>query len=214
MEQRHAREPAPANRRAEAILGRTRDDAAGEAFDKVAKLLGLPYPGGVEIDRLARGGDPTAVELPRPMWTTKNLDFSFAGLKTAVLVHVETHGMPQGQALSDLCASFQDAVVDVLLYKLFAAAKQHKVRRVVLSGGVACNSRLRERALADGAATRGEGHIAPPSLCTDNAAMLCQIAEFYMQQRTDTGFTAWSLGAQTSMHFGQDQRALSRGPHR
>jgi N6-L-threonylcarbamoyladenine synthase len=194
-------------------LGRTRDDAAGEAFDKVAKLLGLPYPGGVEIDRLAVGGDTEAVALPRPMWTTKNLDFSFAGLKTAVLVHVEANGMPQGQALSDLCASFQDAVVDVLLYKLFAAAKQHKIRRVVISGGVACNSWLRKRAREEGAAKRVDVHIAPPALCTDNAAMLGPIAEHYMQY-AGVGFEAWSLGAQTSMAFGEDGRAVSRGPHR
>jgi N6-L-threonylcarbamoyladenine synthase len=200
-------------------LGRTRDDAAGEAFDKVAKLLGLPYPGGIQVDRLAASGDPHAISFTRPMWTKKNLDFSFAGLKTAVLQHVQQHGLPQGQALNDLCASFQQAVVDVLLLKLFAAANQHRVSRVVLSGGVACNSRLRAHAIEQGAQKRIRVHIAPPSLCTDNAAMLGPIAHHYLQlldPHERSSFNAFSLGALTNMAFGHSARTTkdSPRPHR
>ncbi|MFB6262319.1 MAG: tRNA (adenosine(37)-N6)-threonylcarbamoyltransferase complex transferase subunit TsaD [Bradymonadaceae bacterium] len=168
------------------LLGKTRDDAAGEAFDKVAKMLGLPYPGGVEIDRLASEGDPQAVEFPRPMWTRSNLDFSFAGLKTAVYQHLQEHGVPEGEALSDLCASFQQAVVDVLVMKTAEAADRRGVARVVLSGGVAANSTLR-REMRAAAAERGfELSVTPTELCTDNAAMLGPIAEHYLE-RADEG---------------------------
>ncbi|MFU8803540.1 MAG: tRNA (adenosine(37)-N6)-threonylcarbamoyltransferase complex transferase subunit TsaD, partial [Bradymonadaceae bacterium] len=121
------------------LLGRTRDDAAGEAFDKVGKMLGLPYPGGVHIDRLAHTGDPEAIDFPRPMWTRKNFDFSFSGLKTAVAIHLDEAGIPSGQALNDLAASFEQAVVDVLIMKALAAADEHGIDRLVISGGVACN---------------------------------------------------------------------------
>ncbi len=193
------------------LLGRTRDDAAGEAFDKVAKMLGLPYPGGVEIDRLAADGDPAAIEFPRPMWTRANLDFSFSGLKTAVLQHLEAHGVPQEpQALADLCASFQQAVIDVLVMKVMAAASQHDIGRVVMSGGVACNSALR-RAMGQAGEDAGvEIFIAPPALCTDNAAMLGAVAEFYLQQEGESGFRAHRLKARGSMPLGDSQRRPSR----
>jgi N6-L-threonylcarbamoyladenine synthase len=192
------------------LLGRTRDDAAGEAFDKVAKMLGLPYPGGVEIDRLAVDGDPEAIDFPRPMWTRKNLDFSFSGLKTAVLNHLDEHGIPEGQALADLCASFQEAVVDVLVMKSMAAANQNDVQRVVLSGGVACNSRLREKA-RDAAKDAGvELFVAPPRLCTDNAAMLGRIAEYYLCGLEGRGFAAHSLKARGNMPLGESVRDTSR----
>ena len=192
------------------LLGRTRDDAAGEAFDKVAKMLGLPYPGGVEIDRLAADGDPDAIDFPRPMWTRKNLDFSFSGLKTAVLNHLDEHGVPEGEALADLCASFQEAVVDVLVMKAMAAAYQNDVERVVLSGGVACNSRLRSKA-RDAAEEEGvELFVAPPRLCTDNAAMLGCIAEFYLTQSASRGFAAHSLKASGNMPLGVSERDTSR----
>ncbi len=155
------------------LLGQTRDDAAGEAFDKGAKLLGLPYPGGVAIDRLARQGDPRAHRFPRALVRGAPLDFSFSGLKTALLHHVRRHGVPQGGALADLCASYQEAIVLALTQKLFRAARSLQLRQVVLSGGVAANSRLR-RAVADRAAEY-EGmrvHLPPPRLCTDNAAMI------------------------------------------
>jgi len=153
------------------LLGRTQDDAAGEAFDKVGKLLGLPYPGGPEIDRLAREGDPAKYPFPRGM--VKGFDFSFSGLKTAV-----RYALPglQDARLADLCASFQEAVVDVLVSKTVAAAREHGLRVVALSGGVGCNSRLRSRMTA---ACEQEGFellLADPELCTDNAAMIAGVA--------------------------------------
>ncbi|MEM1348272.1 MAG: tRNA (adenosine(37)-N6)-threonylcarbamoyltransferase complex transferase subunit TsaD [Myxococcota bacterium] len=195
-------------------LGRTRDDAAGEAFDKVAKMLGLPYPGGVEIDRRASRGDPEAIHFPRPMWTRKNLDFSFAGLKTAVGEHIRAHGVPEGQALHDLCASFQQAVVDVLVMKTFAAAGQQRLNRVVLSGGVACNSQLRQAARAEGERRGVKVHIAPPALCTDNAAMLGPIAQHYVSALAGSGFEGFDIRAHANARLGEDARAEAKGRHR
>jgi N6-L-threonylcarbamoyladenine synthase len=155
------------------LLGQTRDDAAGEAFDKGAKLLGLPYPGGVAIDRLARDGDPRAVKFPKAIVKGGQLEFSFSGLKTALLHHVRRRGVPAGSALADLCASYQEAIVAALVQKLFRAARTLQLERVVLAGGVAANSRLRQ-AVAERAA-QYEGmrvFLPPPRLCTDNAAMI------------------------------------------
>jgi len=196
-------------------LGRTRDDAAGEAFDKVAKMLGLPYPGGVEIDRLAKNGDGDAIAFPRPMWTRKNLDFSFAGLKTAVLQHLDANGQPEDDAaLADICASFQRAVVDVLVMKTVAAVNQQGVPRVVVSGGVACNSELRAAMRQSGVEEGFEVFIAPPRLCTDNAAMLGPAAAFALSKLDTRGFTSFELNARSSMPLGQDDRAPSHGNHR
>ncbi len=155
------------------LLGHTRDDAAGEAFDKGAKLLGLPYPGGVAIDRLAKEGDAAAVRFPKAIVKGADLDFSFSGLKTALLHHVKKHGVPEGRALADLCASYQEAIVRALVEKLFRAARRLQFDRVVLSGGVAANSRLRA-AVAE-RAREYEGmkvSLPAPRLCTDNAAMI------------------------------------------
>ncbi|HYS10284.1 MAG TPA: tRNA (adenosine(37)-N6)-threonylcarbamoyltransferase complex transferase subunit TsaD [Myxococcales bacterium] len=155
-------------------LGHTLDDAAGEAFDKVAKLLGLPYPGGAHVDRLARTGNPAAIDFPRGLSRRSRaaFDFSFSGLKTAVLSHVREHGVPSGQALSDLCASFQEAVCDALTQRAVRAARAARLETMVICGGVAANSRLRalakERCAADGIAL----HLPEPRLCTDNAAMI------------------------------------------
>ena len=155
------------------LLGATRDDAAGEAFDKGAKLLGLPYPGGVAIDRLAKGGDTTHVRFPKAIVRRSDLDFSFSGIKTALLYHVRKHGVPEGQALSDLCASYQEAIVAALVQKLFRAARRFQLGRVVLSGGVAANSRLRS-AVEERARDYEdvEVFLPPVRLCTDNAAMI------------------------------------------
>ncbi|MFH1058974.1 MAG: tRNA (adenosine(37)-N6)-threonylcarbamoyltransferase complex transferase subunit TsaD [Pseudomonadota bacterium] len=152
-------------------LGQTVDDAAGEAYDKVAKLYGLGYPGGAIIDRLAHAGDPAAISLPRPRLHDGTLDFSFAGLKTAVLYFREKH---QGQPyrIEDLCAGFQEAVAEVLVKKTIRAASQRGVGHVALAGGVAANRRLREL-LAQEAVAAGLGVTLPPlGLCTDNAAMI------------------------------------------
>ncbi len=154
-------------------LGTTIDDAVGEAFDKTAKLLGLPYPGGPAIERLARDGDPRRFRLPRPMLGRPGCDFSFAGLKTAVRQIVETGGVPDDRARADLAASFQAAVSDVLADRTAnAIAHAGGCTVLVVAGGVAANGTLRSR-LDALAATRGLRLVAPPArLCTDNAAMI------------------------------------------
>jgi N6-L-threonylcarbamoyladenine synthase len=154
------------------LLGATRDDAAGEAFDKVGKLLGLGYPGGVAIDRLAATGNPRAVELPRALPARDDLDFSFSGLKTAVATRLAKTGVPEGAALADFCASFQTAVVDVLVRKSRRALVREGLGALVVCGGVAANRGLRT-ALAEAAREGGFGlFIPPPKRCTDNAAMI------------------------------------------
>lgn len=163
------------------LLGETIDDAAGEAFDKVARLLGLPYPGGPEIDRAAMGGDPAAIRFPRGLTQPKDLaahryDFSFSGLKTAVARWVEQReAAGEPVPLADIAASFREAVVDVLVSKAIAACADLGVPRLLLGGGVVANARLREvaqeRADAAGVALR----IPPLSLCTDNGAMIAAL---------------------------------------
>jgi N6-L-threonylcarbamoyladenine synthase len=154
-------------------LGATRDDAAGEAFDKGAKLLGLGYPGGAVIDRLAKTGDARAVAFPRAMSAGEHgLELSFSGLKTALLHHVRAHGVPDGQPLADLCASYQEAIVEVLVRKTRRAARSERVEHVQVCGGVAANSRLRERLAAALAEDGVRLYVPPPARCTDNAAMI------------------------------------------
>ena len=154
-------------------LGATRDDAAGEAFDKVAKLLGLGYPGGPVVDRLAKEGDPDAIELIWPMRRKGSFEFSFSGLKTDVMRWVERNGRPGNDAtLRNLCAAFQRRVVDTLVGKAVAAAESQGARTLVLAGGVAANRELRERGLA-AATAAGIRLVVPPfRACTDNAAMI------------------------------------------
>lgn len=163
------------------ILGRTIDDAVGEAFDKTATLLGLGYPGGAVIDRLAQLGSPSAVKLPRPLLHDGSLNFSFSGLKTAVLTHLKKQPqLPEGAELHDLCASFQAAVCEVLVKKTEAALKLEGLQRLVVGGGVACNSGLRQ-AMQQLATRRGiELQIPPPVLCGDNAAMLAVAGDAYL----------------------------------
>jgi N6-L-threonylcarbamoyladenine synthase len=153
-------------------LGATRDDAAGEAFDKVAKMLGLGYPGGPVIDRLAAQGDPEAVTFPQAM-RGRSLEFSFSGLKTSVAQHLAKHGAPADEkALRDLAAGVQRAIVETLVRKLLLAAQLEGVPRVVLGGGVAANRGLRARA-AEACAKAGVTLVVPPTrACTDNAAMI------------------------------------------
>jgi N6-L-threonylcarbamoyladenine synthase len=154
-------------------LGATRDDAAGEAFDKVAKLLGLGYPGGPIIDRLACEGNPGAIALARPMPSHESLEFSFSGLKTSVARWVAAHGRPGNDStLRDLCAAFQQRVVESLVGKSVRAARRERVEALVLSGGVAANQGLRARA-TEVAARHGIRVFVPPlRACTDNAAMI------------------------------------------
>jgi len=165
-----------------AVLGRTRDDAAGEAYDKVAKLLGLGYPGGPVIDRLAKSGDPRAAELvfTLPRMDSPNLDFSFSGLKTAVLRYVREKGIAPvvnggepDQRIVDLVASFQDKVIRSLLARLRAAVRRHHPRTIILGGGVACNSAL--RSAVDAECFGGPVYYPSPILTTDNAAMIAAV---------------------------------------
>lgn len=169
------------------VLGRTRDDAAGEAFDKVAKLLGLGFPGGPLIEREALGGDPRGVALPRPMLDSGDDDFSFSGLKTAVLYWVEEQGPEALLARrADLCASFQAAVVDVLVEKTARAAARLGVPSVLLAGGVACNTALRER--LRGRVPEGVAVLWPrPIHCTDNGAMIARTAVLHADEAVAPG---------------------------
>ncbi|MBI5632419.1 MAG: tRNA (adenosine(37)-N6)-threonylcarbamoyltransferase complex transferase subunit TsaD [Nitrospirae bacterium] len=158
------------------VMGKTRDDAAGEAYDKVSKLLGLSYPGGPIIDRLAREGNARAVAFPRA-YLPDTLDFSFSGVKTAVLQHVrklspDSSPITEHSLLSDIAASFQSAVVDVLVRKTEWAVNKTGIRRVAISGGVSANSGLRQKMKEMGAKQRIDLFIPSVSLCTDNAAMI------------------------------------------
>ena len=177
------------------ILGQTRDDAAGEAFDKVGKLLGLGYPGGPVIDRLAVDGDPRAVDLPVPMASRRTLDFSFSGLKTAVARHVAAEGVPTTDAgIADLCASFQRAAVSVLARKSVHACVTREIPRLVLGGGVAANAGLRATT-AKLAAKHGVAlHIPPVASCTDNAAMIAYTGAMRLMagERDDLSLEAFS----------------------
>jgi N6-L-threonylcarbamoyladenine synthase len=155
------------------VLGQTLDDAAGEAFDKVARLLGLGFPGGPALDAAAKTGDPDAIRFPRAMEGSGDLDFSLSGLKTAVLRYVRSE-QAAGRSIdvADLAASFQEAIVDVQVTKTIAAAERTGVPTVLLGGGVVANSRLRERLQRDGERTGLEVLFPPLELCTDNAAMI------------------------------------------
>ncbi|MEE9613950.1 MAG: tRNA (adenosine(37)-N6)-threonylcarbamoyltransferase complex transferase subunit TsaD [Thermodesulfobacteriota bacterium] len=180
------------------ILGQTRDDAAGEAFDKVGKLLGLGYPGGVEIDRLAvegGGGDVKAYPFTRPYIKKGNLEFSFSGIKTAVLAEVKKAG--EGglteSAVKDLAASFQEAVVDVLVRKVFWAVEATGAGSVALAGGVACNSRLRAR-LKEAAGEEGIKLFIPPHrLCSDNGAMIAALGYHLLKKGEYAGLDTNAL---------------------
>jgi N6-L-threonylcarbamoyladenine synthase len=170
-------------------LGATRDDAAGEAFDKVAKLLGLGYPGGPRVDRLAAGGIAAnaPVVLPKPMAGRPGFEMSFSGIKSAVARHVERHGVPEGQALADLCAAFQEAVVDALVRKTVAAARDQGLERIVLGGGVAANRGLRA-SMTKAAEPHGIRVFIPPlASCTDNAAMIAYAGALSLERGETAG---------------------------
>ncbi|MBI1944482.1 MAG: tRNA (adenosine(37)-N6)-threonylcarbamoyltransferase complex transferase subunit TsaD [Deltaproteobacteria bacterium] len=168
------------------LIGQTRDDAAGEAFDKTAKLLGLGYPGGAVIDRLAEQGDPTRFPMPFALRDHTTEDFSFSGLKTAVRVLVERERAAgralEGAALFDLCASVRAAIVDALLTKALRVARAKQLYRLVIGGGVAANSLLRSEAMRRGADNDVEVYLPPRRLCTDNAVMIASAARAWLAQ--------------------------------
>ena len=180
------------------LLGSTRDDAAGEALDKAARMMGLGYPGGAELDRLARGGDPAAFDFPVGMRRGDSLDFSFSGLKTALVYKVRELGEAATLARrADLAASFERAVVDSLLLKVEQALDSTGATRLAIGGGVAANSLLR-REVADLCEEKGlELKIPPPALCTDNAAMIASAARF-LEPVPYPGFLAFDAFARSA----------------
>jgi tRNA N6-adenosine threonylcarbamoyltransferase len=161
------------------MLGSTTDDAAGECFDKAGKLMGLPYPAGPEMDRLAEQGNPKAFDFPRPLLNDASDDFSFGGLKTSVRYFLRDHPdlLDDAQSIRDLCASIQAAIVEVLVAKTMRAARRNGVRCVTASGGVTCNRALRRELVRACASDGFELRLAEKSLCTDNAAMIGILAE-------------------------------------
>jgi N6-L-threonylcarbamoyladenine synthase len=161
------------------VLGSTVDDAAGECFDKTGKLIGLPYPAGPEIDRLAEKGNPKAYDFPRPMINEPGNDFSFSGLKTSVRYFIRDNPalLETPKGVSDLCASVQSAIVDVLVKKTVKAARRLGLRCVTASGGVTCNRALRRELTAACQANGLKLRLAEKELCTDNAAMVGILAE-------------------------------------
>ncbi len=171
------------------VLGQTLDDAAGEAFDKIARFLGLGYPGGPALDALAREGDPNAIALPRAMADSGDYDFSLSGLKTAVLRYVRAE-TEAGRVVdpADLAASFQEAVVDVQVAKTIRAAREKGVGTILLGGGVVANTRLRERITAEGEAAGLRVLYPSPELCTDNAAMIAGAGASRLARGERTGF--------------------------
>jgi N6-L-threonylcarbamoyladenine synthase len=185
------------------MLGETMDDAAGEAFDKIARILGLPYPGGPEIDRAAASGDPDAIRFPRGLSRASDLaahryDFSFSGLKTAVARWVEQReAAGEAVPVADVAASFREAVVDVLVTKALDACAQHGVPRLLLGGGVIANRRLREVALERAAAAGVAVRIPPLSLCTDNGAMIAALAAELISSGAEP--STFSFGADSTL---------------
>jgi N6-L-threonylcarbamoyladenine synthase len=172
------------------LLGATRDDAAGEAFDKVAKMLGLPFPGGPSIDRAARGRNPTRHTFRRSLADEGNFDFSFSGIKTAVLyaVHGQDAKTPRtltADEVGDWSAAFQEAMVDILLEKALRACDRFGLKTLAIGGGVACNSRLREKGERRASEKGVRVYFPPPAWCTDNAAMIGGLAyPLFRQGRT------------------------------
>ncbi len=188
------------------LLGQTLDDAAGEAFDKVAAILGLGFPGGPAVDRVARSGDPRAISFPRSLLNEPSFNFSFSGLKTAVLYHTYGAGRKYGSAehlapgqIADIAASFQAAVVEPLVHKTVTAAQRHGIGHVVVGGGVAANSALRETLTAACASAGLRLTLSPLQYCTDNAAMI-----------TALGFQHWRAGVSGSLNL-EARSGLLRG---
>lgn len=190
------------------FLGKTLDDAAGEAFDKAAKILGLGFPGGPAIDRLARTGNATAIAFPRPYLKPGSLDFSFSGLKTALLYDWRDRGQSmQQEMIADVAASYQEAIVDVLVEKAFRAVRRHHVCALAVVGGVSANSRLRTVLAARAAASGIRLAVPPLTLCTDNAVMIAAAGQRAFRQGR---LAAWDLEASADLPLstGADSSSL------
>jgi len=176
------------------LVGQTIDDAAGEAFDKGAKMLGLPYPGGPSIDRVSKTGDPTRIRFPRPFLKNDSLDMSFSGLKTSLRYYLERSGFPHATDLRvpDVAAAFQQAIVDVLIEKTVSAANRYGARSICVTGGVAANTLLRSR-LTEICRKRGRSlYIPTPGYCTDNGAMIAAAGHFRFHRERDARFLTLS----------------------
>ena len=169
------------------LMGQTRDDAAGEAFDKVAKMLGLGYPGGGVIDRLATQGDPENIVFPRPFLDKSTFDFSFSGLKTSVRRYIEKNMDTHQERLPDIAAGFQESVVDVLSFKVVHAARMKRCEHIAIVGGVAANNRLREKVRQEAELKGLKVHIPSMDLCSDNAAMIAATGYHYLIAGTVSG---------------------------
>ncbi|MBW2680664.1 MAG: tRNA (adenosine(37)-N6)-threonylcarbamoyltransferase complex transferase subunit TsaD [Deltaproteobacteria bacterium] len=169
------------------VVGQTRDDAAGEAFDKVAKMLGLGYPGGGVIDRLATQGDPEKIVFPRPFLDKSTFDFSFSGLKTAVRRYIEKNMDVYQEQIPDIAAGFQESVVDVLSFKVVHAALMKGCEHIAIVGGVAANNRLRERVRHEADLKGLTVHVPSIDLCSDNAAMIAATGYHYLTAGTVSG---------------------------
>jgi N6-L-threonylcarbamoyladenine synthase len=171
------------------VMGQTRDDAAGEAFDKVAKILDLGYPGGVVIDKLSKDGDSNIIKFPRTYLEKSMFDFSFSGIKTAVNRYVMKHKDNYKNQIADIAAGFQEAVVEVLSYKIIQAACEKNCRHIALVGGVAANSRLREKIREDADSNGLTVHIPSLHLCGDNAAMIAAVGYHYLKAGKTSGLS-------------------------
>jgi N6-L-threonylcarbamoyladenine synthase len=171
------------------ILGSTRDDAAGEAFDKVAKMLGLSYPGGPAVEQLAKDGDPDYMSFPKARLKDNELDFSYSGLKTAVLYHLQS--LTENQRTENrahIAASFQNAAIEVLVENSLRALETNQIRQLTIAGGVACNAYLRDRLTRETEQLGTELFCPTPILCTDNGAMIARAGKFYLEQNQRSGF--------------------------
>ncbi|NIR46924.1 tRNA (adenosine(37)-N6)-threonylcarbamoyltransferase complex transferase subunit TsaD [candidate division KSB1 bacterium] len=172
------------------ILGKTRDDAAGEAFDKVAKMLELSYPGGPAIDKLAKDGDPEYISLPKAKFKDNSLDFSYSGLKTAVLYHLQNlDSQERHRHKADIAASFQKAAIEVLIENSLKALEEHEIDELALAGGVACNSYLRKHLHQESNRRRFKLYVPPVNLCTDNGAMIARAGYFYLEKGERSEYT-------------------------
>ena len=170
------------------LMGQTRDDAAGEAFDKVSKMLALGYPGGPLIGRLAEKGDPNRIKFPRAYLTKSDFDFSFSGIKTAVNRYIQTHSESYQSQIPDIVAGFQEAVVDVLSFKIIQAAQVKRCKHIALVGGVAANGRLREKVSKTAKQKGIETHIPSIQLCGDNAAMIAAVGYHHLRKGEVSGW--------------------------
>ena len=172
------------------ILGKTRDDAVGEAFDKAAKMLELPYPGGPAVDKLAATGDPEYLEFPKGRIKGSELDFSYSGLKTAVLYHLQSLSPEERErSKADVAASFQKAAIEILIENSLKALEKYKIDQLALAGGVACNSLLRNRLKEESEKHGFKLFIPPLNLCTDNAAMIVRAGKFYLERGESSDYS-------------------------